>query len=286
MRSDSTSRWARPVALLTAFMLLSFPFVATAEPTTPAIEQKRSEAVAAQEELDRMADALEIQIEEYNRVAESLEKTREEIRATRADLRVAQDNLAASQERLAQRATNIYKQGPSGMLGVLLGMTSFEDLVSRFDLFMRINLADAQMVAEVKDAKAKVEATERSLTTREAEQVALKREAESRADAIEADIDRQEAYLASLEDQIRQLIAEEQERQRRIAEERARQAAERARQAALRARSGGGRTATPTDSLTAGHPEGVRIALGLLGVPYLWGGSSPSGFDCSGLSSY
>jgi len=232
-----------------------------------------------------MSDALEMQIEEYNRVAESLDATREQIRVTQADLRAAVQTLAAAQTKLAERATGIYKQGPSGMLEVLLGTTSFDDFVTRLDLLMRINRADARMVAEVKDAKATVEATERTLTTREAEQVALKREAESRAEAIKVEIRRQEGYLASLEGEIKQLIAEEQERQRQLAEERARQAAERARQAAARAVSGG-RTATPTDSLTSGHSEVVQIALAQLGVPYQWGGSSPSGFDCSGLTSY
>ncbi len=285
MRSLSTSRWARPVILLTVAMLVASPLVAAAEPTTPAIEKKRSEAAAAQLELDRMSDALEVQIEEYNRVAESLDATREQIRVTRADLRLAESELSDAQTKLAERATNIYKQGPNGMIGVLLGTTSFDDFVTRLDLLMRINRADARMVAEVKDAKTAVEATERTLTTREAEQVALKRETETRGEAIEAEIRRQEGYLASLEGEIKQLIAEEQERQRKLAEERARQAAERARQAAARAVSGG-RIATPTDSLTGGHPEVVQIALGFLGVPYMWGGSSPSGFDCSGLCSY
>lgn len=49
-------------------------------------------------------------------------------------------------------------------------------------------------------------------------------------------------------------------------------------------------TGTPAPTCTAtavaGQSSVVDVARQFLGVPYLWAGNTPAGFDCSGLSSY
>ncbi|MDZ4177970.1 MAG: NlpC/P60 family protein, partial [Coriobacteriia bacterium] len=279
------SRRRAIVALGLLMAAASAPSVARAVPATPEIAAKQAEATSAQAELESMNAALEVQVEEFNAISEALDQTREQIRITRSELETAERDLDGARKKLAGRAASIYKDGGSGLLDVFLGARSFDDFMVRVDLAVRINRADADMVSTVKAAKARVETAALALEQRQAEQVTLQSEASIRAQRIVADVAAQERFVGQLNGEVRALITAEEERQRQIAEERARQAAL---AAAARAAAGsaGSRAAADPSSLKEGHAEVVEVALRYLGVPYVWSGSTPAGFDCSGLTQY
>ena len=166
---------------------------------------------------------------------------------------------------------------------VLLGARSLDDVVSRLDAIERVSGLDARILREVKQFKREVETSRERLREARSDQARIVAEQAAQKAAIEAHMAEREQMLASVQDEIQQLQAEE----RRRAAEAAAQA--RARLAAQQAAAQAATTyidpySEPafTDIPTgAPLPDGSRasqvvaIALQYLGIPYVWGGSSP-----------
>nr|WP_206155085.1 C40 family peptidase [Clostridium muellerianum] len=185
-------------------------------------------------------------------------KTSNDIKSLEQEIKNSDNDISQHKNILKKRVRAAYINGSDGYIETILDSKSFGDFISRIETIKTILAFDNKTIASLNDKKNKMEIEKKGLDEKNTKLLSLK-----------SDTEKKIAKLNSDKESALKLAAQAKQTQNVYASAAAPQA-----------------NLSRGSSISLGSNSVVNYAYSFIGTPYVWGGTSPSGFDCSGFVQY